>query len=249
MMEDNEDLQNYRRDRLSAAEKAALESKLAGDTPLAEELRRRRDLQRAIGMHDATGMKAELRALEARLDDAPAKVVPLRRNRLRLWLAAASVALLVLAGGWLFRQFNTATTPAELYATYYTPYPNALAPVVRGEDDLSPRERAMAAYEVGDYSGAAAQLAALPDANLDSQFYQAISLMGSDRTGEAIQLLERLGAERFAYQQQAQWYLALAYLRAEQVTGARTALEKLRDNYPDYRQREVAELLDQLTAD
>ena len=247
-MEHNDELQNYRRDRLSAADRAALEKRLQSEPALAEELRRRRELQAAIGTSDTAGMKAELQALEARLA-TPTKVMPLRRNRLRLWLAAASVALLVLAGGWLFRQFNTATGPADLYAAYYAPYPNALAPVVRGETDLTPRERAMAAYEGGDYAGAAAQLAALPDPNLDSQFYQAVSLLGSARTGEAIELLERLSSERFDYQSQAWWYLALANLRAERVGEARAALEALRASDGDYRTAEVATLLEALTKD
>ena len=251
-MEHNDELQDYRRGRLSAEERAAVEARLQREPELTAELRRRQDLQRAIGASDAADMKAELQALEGELSGAATPVVPLRapaRHRLRIWLAAAAVLLLLGAGLWLYSQFQTATTPAELYATYYAPYPNALAPVVRGNEDLSPRERAMAAYEGGDYPSAAAQLAALPDATLDTQFYQAISLLESERTGEAIQLLERLSTARFAYQPQAQWYLALANLRAERVAEARAALEALQRTDSDYRATEVAALLDALGAD
>ena len=244
-MKEIDDLQNYRRGRLSAAAQRAFEQRLETDAELRAELRQHENMQRAIGLGERASLKAELQGLEAELVK-PAKVVSLRRNRLRVWLAAASVVLLLLAGGWLFREFNTATTPADLYATYYAPYPNVLDPIVRGEDDLTPRQRALASYEQGDYPQAAAQLAALPDANLDTQFYQALSLLSSDRTGEAIALLDQLAKSPSERRAQIRWYLALGYLRAENVEAARETLEVLQASGSDYKAAEVADLLGEL---
>ena len=103
----------------------------------------------------------------------------------------------------------------KLFETYYTPLEYDSQLMSRGEETISPElTSAMESYQKGDYVTALQKFEAIPNVDENYLIYKAICLLETERTEDAITLLEKLVAngESTEYYQQACWYLALAYL-------------------------------------
>ena len=103
----------------------------------------------------------------------------------------------------------------KLFETYYTPLEYDSQLMSRGDDIISPElTSAMEAYQNKDYVTALQRFNAMPQIDENYLVYKAICLLETDKTKDAIILLEELvgNGEGTEYYQQACWYLALAYL-------------------------------------
>lgn len=103
----------------------------------------------------------------------------------------------------------------KLFETYYTPLEYDSQLMSRGEENISPElTSAMESYQKEDYAIALQKFEAIPNVDENYLIYKAICLLETERTEDAITLLEKLVAngESTEYYQQACWYLALAYL-------------------------------------
>ena len=109
----------------------------------------------------------------------------------------------------------------------------------RGEESPLSLEltEAMDAYQRQDYSAALQKLDAIP--NLDENFliYKAICLIETDQLTQSISLLEELvnHGEATEYYQQANWYLALAYLKTHEGEKANKLIIKGNFNFKELR--------------
>ena len=104
----------------------------------------------------------------------------------------------------------------KLFETYYTPLEYDSQLMSRGDDIISPElTSAMEAYQNKDYVTALQRFNAMPQIDENYLVYKAICLLETDKTKDAIILLEELvgNGEGTEYYQQACWYLALVYLR------------------------------------
>ena len=103
----------------------------------------------------------------------------------------------------------------KLFETYYTPLEYDSQLMSRGEETISPElASVMESYQKEDYTTALQKFEAIPNVEENYLIYKAICLLETERTEDAITLLEKLVAngESTEYYQQACWYLALAYL-------------------------------------
>ena len=85
----------------------------------------------------------------------------------------------------------------------------------RGEETISPElTSALEAYQNKDYATAFQRFNTIPQVDENYLIYKAICLLETDKTKDAIALLEELvnNGEGTEYYQQACWYLTLAYL-------------------------------------
>jgi hypothetical protein len=86
-------------------------------------------------------------------------------------------------------------------------------------------------YQKGDFAGAAQRFAALERqgiARYEVFLYQGVSLLAAGRPAEAVPALRRAsGAAAGERRPQAQWYLAVALLRQNEVTAAREQLQSV----------------------
>ncbi len=115
----------------------------------------------------------------------------------------------------------------DLFQRYFEAYPST-RPVVRGAP-TDGRANALALYEARDYSGA---LAALEDSlerepsDPVDRFYAGLSRLALGQAREAsldLEQVRRLGETEL--QAPAEWYLALAYLRSQDLGEARARLK------------------------
>ncbi|MBK8194410.1 MAG: tetratricopeptide repeat protein [Lewinellaceae bacterium] len=145
-----------------------------------------------------------------------------RVNR-RRWLAVAASIALLAAAIWFVG--SPATQPS--YEQYAMHAPLSLTR--RGAAEASASE-AEAAFNAGKYAEALRALDRLqaeqPD-NITASLYRAICLIETGSTREARVLLEPVATGNSAIRAEAQWYIALSYLKEKDPQGCRAALGKI----------------------
>ncbi|WP_192350415.1 hypothetical protein [Algoriphagus sp. Y33] len=211
-------IDGYFEKTLTALQQTEFDRLMLEDSSFAEEVTFHRKLKAAIRMEERENLKARFDTIDA--TPSPSY---------RWWYAAAAVLALMAMGWWISSQIPQ--QPKDLYYAYFEPYPNTVEPLVRsdaGQKGLS--VQAFHLYEEGEYAKAGAAFGRLYQESNKEQdlFYQAISLMAAGKTTEALPLLERQEWTA-SYFEASQWYLALAYLKEEQLSQAKTHLKKVRD--------------------
>lgn len=181
-----------------------------------------------------------LQSIQSDKHPTASKTIPLKSRKKKVWPwigVAASIALLL---GVFFMQ-NTEEKPVDYLAIYtenYQPYPNIVAPIVKSEtDSLTAYEEGFQLYEKGEYAKAIQNLT--PSNSTEAEFYSAISFLALGKTEKAISSLNIITADgESRFRQPAEWYLALAYLKIEDVAKAKALLSKVMetDGHP-YRGR------------
>ena len=136
-----------------------------------------------------------------------------QRNRI-LYAFSSIVAIITIVFSFNIYQDNRRMD--KLFETYYTPLEYDSQLMSRGEETISPELAfVMEAYQNKDYATALQRFKVMSQVDENYLIYKAICLLETDKTKDAISLLEELvgNGEGTEYYQQACWYLALAYLR------------------------------------
>lgn len=164
-----------------------------------------------------------------------------RSNRSWTWLAAAaSVAILVVAGWWLFLKpqtiepFNNET----LADTYLKKDAAPVWSATMGSETPEAQEaKAKEAYQKGDFTQAISLFEAIPPTTKEHFFYLGVAALKQQKPDAQKTIDNLLKARTLAngWQEDAtNWYLALAYIRLGKITEARTELNNIikigRDN-------------------
>lgn len=157
-----------------------------------------------------------------------------QRNRI-LYAFSSIVAIIAIVFSFNIYQDNRRMD--KLFETYYTPLEYDSQLMSRGEETISPElASVMEAYQNKDYATALQRFKVMSQVDENYLIYKAICLLETDKTKDAISLLEELvgNGEGTEYYQQACWYLALAYLRNHQKDKAVELLNtfnKIHSNY------------------
>jgi tetratricopeptide (TPR) repeat protein len=164
-----------------------------------------------------------------------------RTNRSWTWLAAAaSAAILVVAGWWLFLKpqtiepFNNET----LADTYLKKNAAPVWSVAMGNETPEAQEaKAKEAYQKGDFTQAISLFEGIPPTTKEHYFYLGIAALKqvNPNAQKAIDNLLKARTLANGWQEDAiNWHLALAYIRLGKVAEARTELNNIitigRDN-------------------
>lgn len=191
---------------------------------------------------------------DKKTEQPSAKIVRFPFQRLAI---AASVALAIFAGWWIFQ--TNPSNPQEIYATNFTPFPDQLSSELEEtgfvrEPYYEVLEEAMTAYQEGTKAITDKPLArtrykeaidlfeqyrqaapATDDFYPTATLYLAIAHLNLENAPQAIPLLESLTQQDFSQKTAAQWYLSLSYIKNEQIEKAISILESLEQT--DYEER------------
>lgn len=208
-------IQKYNRGELTPLEEAEFKRLLKTDTEFKALFKEFTDVNKVIESLEKDELKAQLKKLENKT----------KQNNLKKWLIAASV-IIFLGLGSSYYFIEKQDTSATLYATYFDVYPNVLAPVVRGEEELQPLSKAMLAYENGQYDKALELLETIlvTNKNENIRFYKAMCLLNKSKTEDA--LLELNNLEETKFKQQVLWYKALIYLKQDNIKKSKEKLKE-----------------------
>ncbi|WOK08063.1 hypothetical protein RT717_05380 [Imperialibacter roseus] len=205
--------EKYLQGKLTEAEKDAFEANLSPEEQeeLAFELGVRERLEEEL--------RKELRMKVAGFEK---KVRPARRINPAYIGVAASLFLVASLAFYLTRQQES------LFDEYYQPYPNYELTSVRGEQNLSDRQRAYQAYDDGKYEAAAASFGKLDSLSAPDYFFRGICLIQMNNDALAVADFQRVAAMNDQdYVEAANWYTALIYVKLNDKDRAKALLEIL----------------------
>jgi hypothetical protein len=130
--------------------------------------------------------------------------------------------------------------------SYFEPYPNVAAPIVRNATAKKPLEQALLLYEQKNYAAAITQLSALSQQTEAVRFYLAMSHLSNGNAKAAIKHFAALkGNVSASYQKQTLWYLAMAHLANQDVNACKNVLKQLTSE-DNFYQKKALELMKQL---
>jgi len=156
-----------------------------------------------------------------------AKVKSLFSQRIALAIAA-SIALILVA---VFI-FQDQPDGQALYASHYQPFS---VKNIRGENSERLKVKIAEAYNLGNYEATKPYIIAYlqegPDSADRYELILANCHLNLNETTQAIQLLTKVvKQEDINYRQDAQWYLALAHLKADDLSNAQQVLQLILQN-------------------
>lgn len=253
-------MQEYLDKIMSGEESTAFEKELISDTELQLEFELLKDIEQELGNSELDDFKKKLSGVMEQpiqattVEKKSGRVISLSRRVLSL---AASFLLIGLTTWWFFSQ---PTSPQQMYANNFSVPPDVLTVEITDGlsetgfgsslDALKILQEAMNNYNSGNYEVAIQQFrdfrSAAPEDVLvnHARFYEAVSLLKTEKSTEAQSQLEILNVPTFPLQQDAQWYLALTYLKQGNVEAAKPILQIL-SSVQKY-QKEAASILNKL---
>jgi len=223
----NENLiDRYLLNLLSPEEKIAFEAQLKKDKTLSQEVNEHRELLDDIEGIGRLELKSKLKGIhkELKLDnDKPNSKI----RTLFYRVAVAAVSLGVLSVGWWHIQQTPSN--AELYSQNFEPFELSLIQRSESESVIRSIE---SLYIDGKYAQAIPlfQNALKNSTNKSSQMLLGlgISYLETDQPKKAIEQFETIITNKdFNFEDEAEWYLSLTYLKIEDTINAKLHLDNL----------------------
>ena len=211
-------INKYFENTLSEAELKAFNTLLLNDNDFKEEFEFQKELRDTLVLNDREELKKEIQNWDTTKN----------KPRFKPWLIAACILILLGSSWQLF--FNSQSNSTEdLYASYFEPYRNIVQPIVRGEHKEDLKSKAFEAYEAKDYENAILHFNEIlnEEPNATISFYKANTLLQLNKANEAIILLEANVKNPDTLQDRNLWYLALAYLKENNVDASKKTLKLL----------------------
>lgn len=209
-----------------------------------ENLEFEKHLKKAITAEERKHQKEYLQSLEANFKN---KKLKKKFN----WRIAASLLVLVGLGSY-FLLFNQSISNEKLYETYFYPYENVVAPIVRDNLDLDKKAQIFSQYEQGDFEKAIKgfnQLTSKDSIDITTvNFYKANAYLQLKEFTEAETLFNKIIKEdNTEWKEESIWYLALISIKQNNKETAIQYLQKLqKENKKSFKDKEVEDLLNLL---
>ncbi len=238
-----EQIDKYLQGQLSAEERVAFEARCKAEPALTAALV---DFVTAEHAARRYARQARFDALNGVYDElAAAGKTTVRTLNLRTYVMVAAAAVAVLAAVFVGYQQLQTPTPEGLYAEYVTPFPLSFQ---RGASTDTLNQLSEVYYQ-GDYEKAITltqDLLTDSTAENRNKLYMCLgmSLLLKDQATEAVAAFQQV-APVSSFIENAQWYTALAYLKANDIESAKPLFEEMASS-DHYKRQAAAEILENL---
>lgn len=234
-------LYNYFSNQLSDEQRLAFDDLLATDSDFKLQFEFERNLKRAIKNKENENLKEKLISFESGLQQETTSSN--KKGSFNNWSIAASV-LLLMGLGWIgFNSFST--NYSDLYNSNFQEYPNTVYTITRSDSNESLERDAFVAYESGNYQDALDKFEKIQGPNQYLDFYKAQCYLAVENNTKAIELFIKVEKEQVEFKAEANWYLALTYLKEKDKLRAVEVLKKHQEKY-DYNKEKAVSLLGEL---
>nr|WP_321234585.1 hypothetical protein [uncultured Psychroserpens sp.] len=236
-MDKKELIAQYFTQKLSQEAQKEFDHLMATDAEFAKDVTFQKNLKTIIEKEERNTVKQQLQGFEAEEHSG---------FNYKNWLIAATIVILLgLSSFWYFN--NTIDTE-KLYVENFEPYRNVVQPIVRGEAKTDLKTKAFTAYEIKNYTEALRYFDELLKENPDETiaFYKANVLMKLDKTEEAVAIFKTNLKTSDSLDAKNNWYLALAFLKNENIENAKDQLSHLIKSESTFKKDEAKKLLKKL---
>jgi tetratricopeptide (TPR) repeat protein len=239
-------IQDYLEGNLKGEALKDFEKRLKEDTTLATEVEEYQHLElglHSIGVHQFKDEVSRWETAYQHSQRSSHKGYALRPY----YAIAASIALFLTVGIYLF--MNRLPGMDQLYTQHYVPYED----MILDRSDVSEGAKSfliagMEAYNHQQYPVAVKNLKEY--LQQEPEHYGAALYLGIAQMEindfDASEASFNLSQNDPKFEQQAQWYLSLLYLKSEQLERAKTSLQSILENSQHYKFREAEELLEDI---
>ena len=237
-MNPQELLSKYIQNTLTPEEKMEFDRLRSSDEKFNKDILFHNDLKKVTEDKDDDNFREMLSELEGNVT---------KKKNLTWWYIAASA--LILLGITYFIGIKQSLSNDTLFAQYFEPYRNITQPVVRSDAQESIKEAAFHAYENGQFQKALnlfdQVLLNKEEANI--LFYKANVLLSLNQPKMAVPILQQDISVIDSFSEKRYWYLALSYLKLNQIEKSKETLQILLDiPNSEYKKKEAAALLEKM---
>jgi tetratricopeptide (TPR) repeat protein len=236
-------IEKYFDSELSAEEMNHFHSRVAHDEYFKGWVEREKIIIGAIRSQGLTDNLQYLKSVEEKIQGNQSHLAP---GGITRWYYYAAAIIVILVTVRLLLPSEPKTD--ELFAAYFTPYPNIFDATVRSSTATSDKTTAFRAYEQQDYQQAAAHFKQLLK---DRKEPGVLLLLGNSNlmlgnTAEAEENFVTLIRDFDELDLPAKWYLSLCYLKSGDDENARKLLKELGETEISYasKARELLEKVD-----
>lgn len=215
-------IEDYINHQLTEEERNKFDERLNSDVLFAAEVKRYIYLINSFDETQAQSLLKRFKQIEEEIE-RPEKTA-IRFPLYLRWAAAVAVLATLSVVAYL----NVGMSDKELFLAYYTVYPNVDSPVSRS---VGSNAAVWIDYENGNYQDAYKQFytrAMANDSDDTSWFYLGICAMELDLLPEAEAAFVKVSSvNKSKYKEQAQWYLALNFLKAGDKSRSKDTLKEI----------------------
>lgn len=222
-------MDRYLNGELEGPELKHFEQRLNADVEVKEELELHKAIDEAIMEEDIMRFRDTVNYIYA--EDEKVKRLPTGFTRRKLYYAAATLALLMATGGIVKNLMQPDYNNSEIFDKFYQPY--EVTVTYRSGNTETDRLllTALQKYEDEDYKQALILFEQLLEKRKDDMavnLYSGISYMEVEKYQKATHSFQSIITDNNnLFIEQAEWYLAMCYLKTEDNTKAKELLDEL----------------------
>lgn len=237
--DDYKSIDLYLQNELLPEEIEAFQQRLQTDSAFAAELDMRQSMNNYLkAKASQPALEEQMKELGSQYFRPPAKMKKLTDRRWLIGIAAAAIVGFLL---WVLNPFST----PDLYAQYAQHQPLSISEKSTAVTFAAEAEQAFNAgnYQLA-YEKLASYLTAKPADN-QARLAYGIAALELNNIAAAQQVFQQLQAGNSVFKSAGKWYLALSYLKTGDHVAAKSTLQQIAPDDPDYGQK-AEELLNAL---
>ena len=223
-----EQSEKYLLDQMSPQERTAFEQEITVNKELEQEFELAKAILGSAALNAKNKIKLELNEIHEKHYSNRDKSKPVKNKKLKLWVAIRNIAAILILGLIIFIITKPSTsTPQEIFAKHYSS--PELEITYRGKNDIQIIQDLSKSYGKGQFATYLALVSnqdSIIQARPILKLAKAIAYLETNQLSSSIDLLEDLTSNPL-YKDQAEWYLALAYLNEGKISPAKQKLEQI----------------------
>lgn len=235
-------IESYRSGFLTESEKLKFEQELAVNPRLKEEFEFEIELDASLMQEDVIDLRRKMRHV-INEEKARARNFGKRSLHSHWYLVAASVTFLILVVGALRLMNPVKYSDETIFEMYYTG--ESAHNVTRSGSNSN--DEAMIKYHEGDFNGALLLFNEILDKDADNIYIRYYAGLASIETKQIERAINEFSFivknHNNLFAENAEWYLALSYLRNSQTKEAKEILEKITQTTTNPHQKEARQIL------
>ncbi|NVO18550.1 MAG: tetratricopeptide repeat protein [Bacteroidetes bacterium] len=239
-------IERYLSNEMEYAEMRSFEKEILTNSTLSSELSFTRSIDDALRNDDIIDFRLKLASARNENVHSNSSIPVIDFKQKKFWYMAASLLLIAALGTVLYFNINHGYTSDDLFAKYYTPE-NMINVTRSGDANIV---EAIIRFQDKDYQTSAnlfSQILARDPENYAGWFFYGIACIESQKFAKAEAAFNTIiSNNENLYVEHAQWYLALCFIKSNQVAKAKLQLQKIASEPDNFHRKDAKHLLEKL---